>query len=186
MNRKTAILHAGMDLLKVKGLAALTQPQVAKAAGLTQSHLTYYFPTRDALLLSIAEFSVDTILSELNERLTVKPARQTLASEVIRNILDGLPPRVILGLIVASDSDPAIREALQRLISHVRDRIRMLLKKSGLACDYEAALLFHATIVGLAVMHQARQSPISGREIELGIRAIIGKLAHSVESHAGD
>ena len=33
-----------VTLLHEQGLAALTQPRIAKAAGVSQSHLTYYFP----------------------------------------------------------------------------------------------------------------------------------------------
>ena len=69
MNVKDAILDASVALLKDKGIAALTQPQVARAAGIKQSHLTYYFPTRAALLLAIAEHSIDVTMSEVGARL---------------------------------------------------------------------------------------------------------------------
>ncbi|MGR9053875.1 MAG: TetR/AcrR family transcriptional regulator [Gammaproteobacteria bacterium] len=176
MSIKENILHAGLSLLKNKGVASLTQPQVAKAAGCKQSHLTYYFPTRNNLLLAIAEFAVESILAELAARLAEKPRGQTLAEAVVDNVIEGLPPRVILGLIVAADADLAIRDALGRLIAQVRGNIRALLERAGLAYDDEAALLFHAVVVGLAVMHQARLSADSEREIEAGIRAVIEHL----------
>ena len=56
MNVKDAILDASVALLKDKGIAALTQPQVAKAAGIKQSHLTYYFPTREDLVREPSRF----------------------------------------------------------------------------------------------------------------------------------
>jgi AcrR family transcriptional regulator len=173
---KETILEAGLSLLRKRGVSALTQPQVAKAAGLKQSHLTYYFPTRTDLHLAIAEYTVDSILAELGARLEERPDEKTLAAVIRQNLMEGLPPRVLLGLIVAADKDPAIHEALNRLISHVRGALQSLLKKSGLASDDDAALMFHATMVGLAVMHHARQSPDSAHEIGTGIDAIIGRL----------
>jgi AcrR family transcriptional regulator len=173
---RETILQAGLILLKQRGVSALTQPQVAKAAGLKQSHLTYYFPTRNDLHLAIAEYSVDSILSELAARLAEKPHEKTFASVIIQNVIEGLPPRVLLGLIVASDNDPAIRETLTRLINRVRTTLQALLEKSGLASEDDAALLFHATVVGLAVMHQARQTQRSAQEIESGIHALINRL----------
>ncbi len=186
MSVKQNILQAGMALLKQQGFAALTQPQVAKAAGCKQSHLTYYFPTRNDLLLAIAEYSVDTMLAELTGRLAEKPQRQTLSDAIVHNVVEGLPPRVLLGLAVAADNDPAIRQQLSRLIDHVRATIKMVLKKSGLASDDDAALLFHAVVVGLAVMHQARQTGESAREIQSGVDVIINKLTPCSINSAGD
>lgn len=57
MGIKGDILTAGSMLLREKGVTALTQPQVAQAANIKQSHLTYYFPTRASLLLAIAGFT---------------------------------------------------------------------------------------------------------------------------------
>ncbi len=65
MSVRQRILDAGVRLLHDEGFAALTQPRIARAAGASQSHLTYYFPTRADLLLAIAEHSVDEVLSRL-------------------------------------------------------------------------------------------------------------------------
>lgn len=47
------LLAAALALLREQGLTGLTQPRVAKAAGVSQSHLTYYFPTRADLLRAV-------------------------------------------------------------------------------------------------------------------------------------
>lgn len=166
-----------MTLLKQKGIAALTQPQVAKAAGIKQSHLTYYFPTRAKLLLGIAEESIRATMAELAARLAEKPQHATLAATVAEVMIAGVPPRVIIGLIVAADADPEIRKPLRRLIKHIRGQVQALLAKAGLDASTEAALLFHATVVGLAVMHQARMNPESGREVRDGVAAMLRLLA---------
>jgi AcrR family transcriptional regulator len=43
---RTRILEAALGLLAEHGVTELTQPKIAAAAGVRQSHLTYYFPTR--------------------------------------------------------------------------------------------------------------------------------------------
>ena len=91
-------------------------------------------------------------------------------------MIDGLPPRVLLGLIVAADSDPDIRKLLRKLIRHVRAAMQHLLQQAGIAADDEAARLFHATIVGLAVMHQARLNKESANEVRDGIATLIRVL----------
>lgn len=176
---RESILVAGVKLLKEKGIAALTQPQVAKAAGIKQSHLTYYFPTRADLLLGIAEQSIERAMEDISTRLDENPQRLTLASTFADVMIAGVPPRVMIGLTVAADADPEIREPLRKLIRQVRARVKTLLTKSGLPSGAEAAMLFHAVVVGLAVMHQARMSPRSAGEVRDGMAAMLRLLAQS-------
>ena len=176
-NVKGSILIAGEPLLKEKGIAALTQPKVARAAGIKQSHLTYYFPTRAKLLLGIAEHTISTAMARIAQCLADNPQRDTLASTLSEIMITGLPPRVVIGLIVAADAEPGIREPLCELIRGVRARIQSLLVTAGLAASADAALLFHATVVGLAVMHQARMSPESAEEVGSGVAFMLQLLA---------
>ena len=176
-NVKGAILIAGETLLKEKGIAALTQPKVARAAGIKQSHLTYYFPTRAKLLLGIAEHTLSTAMARIAQCLADNPRSDTLASTLSEIMITGLPPRVVIGLIVAADAEPGIREPLRELIRDVRARIQSLLATAGLAASADAALLFHATVVGLAVMHQARMSPESAEEVGDGVASMLKLLA---------
>lgn len=186
VNVKEAILVAGQELLRESGVAALTQPKVARAAGIKQSHLTYYFPTRAKLLLGIAEYTASEAMAHVAERLAAKPERATLAGMVSEIMINGLPPQVVIGLIVAADAEPGIRDSLRELVSNVRARLQSLLAAAGLAASADAALLFHATVVGLAVMHQARMSPASAAEVDNGVASMLKLLALPVHDIGGE
>lgn len=186
VNVKEAILVAGQELLRESGVAALTQPKVARAAGIKQSHLTYYFPTRAKLLLGIAEYTASEAMAHVAERLAAKPERATLAGMVSEIMINGLPLRVVIGLIVAADAEPGIRDSLRELVSNVRARLQSLLAAAGLAASADAALLFHATVVGLAVMHQARMSPASAAEVDNGVASMLKLLALPVHDIGGE
>lgn len=186
VNVKEAILVAGQELLRESGVAALTQPKVARAAGIKQSHLTYYFPTRAKLLLGIAEYTASEAMAHVAERLAAKPERATLAGMVSEIMINGLPPRVVIGLIVAADAEPGIRDSLRELVTNVRARLQSLLAAAGLAASADAALLFHATVVGLAVMHQARMSPASAAEVDNGVASMLKLLALPVHDIGGE
>ena len=186
VNVKEAILVAGQELLRESGVAALTQPKVARAAGIKQSHLTYYFPTRAKLLLGIAEYTASEAMAHVAERLAAKPERATLAGMVSEIMINGLPPRVVIGLIVAADAEPGIRDSLRELVTNVRARLQSLLAAAGLAASADAALLFHATVVGLAVMHQARMSPASAAEVDNGVALMLKLLALPVHDIGGE
>ncbi|MDH3319882.1 MAG: TetR/AcrR family transcriptional regulator [Betaproteobacteria bacterium] len=55
MHVRDRILEAALGLLAESGAHELTQPKVSKAAGVRQSRLTYYFPTRADLLQAVAQ-----------------------------------------------------------------------------------------------------------------------------------
>lgn len=181
MGVRDSILVAGAVLLKEKGIAALTQPQVARAAGIKQSHLTYYFPTRAELLLGVAESTISATMADIAARLAEKPQHATLAATVAEAMIAGVPPRVMIGLIVAADADPEIRKSLRKLIKHIRGQMQAVLAKAGFSGSADAALLFHATVVGLAVMHQARMNPQSAREVRDGVAAVLRLLAQPTQ-----
>lgn len=184
MGIKDDILIAGSILLREKGVTALTQPQIALAANIKQSHLTYYFPKRANLLLAIAEFTLTEVMNNIALQLQSKPQGKTLADAVSEIMTKGFPPRVFIGLIVAADNDPDIRKLLRKLIRHVRGMIRNLMEQAGLAADDEAARLFHATVIGLAVMHHARQNKDSAAEVGLGISTLINILTPKSKKRA--
>ena len=170
---RDTILTAGIALLREYGITALTQPKVAAAAGVKQSHLTYYFPKRVDLLLGVAEYAIDNILNDLEAGLVNNPAPPAFVDTVSKAMIDGVPPRVMLGLIVAADADPEIRPALQKLIRRVRHHIQLVLAKSGMVADDTTTLLFHATVVGLAVMHDAQRTDESAQEVKAGVESIV-------------
>lgn len=176
MDVREAILQAGAALLREQGVAALTQPRVARAAGVKQSHLTYYFPRRTDLLLAIARHAIAAVMANLSGEQSGRSPSAALAETLTAAAIDGVPPRVLLGLVVAADTDPAIRAPLRELIGGVRGRFRSILAESGVAASAEAATLLHATVVGLAVLHDARRTPASAREVRQGIAAILRLL----------
>jgi AcrR family transcriptional regulator len=177
LNVKESILEAGIALLESKGIAALTQPQVAAAAGVKQSHLTYYFPTRTDLLLAIAECWVTRAMAGLSARLGEKPEFATLAETLAETMIDGEPSRAIIGLIVAADAEPRIRDTLRALDDVIRSHFKCILAGAGLPASDDDALLLHATAVGLAVMHQSRLNAGSAAEFRVGINALLRYLA---------
>jgi len=174
---KESILEAGIALLESKGIAALTQPQVAGAAGVKQSHLTYYFPTRTDLLLAIAERWVTQAMEALSDRVGDKPEFATLAERLAETMIVGEPARAIIGLIVAADAEPRIRDTLRHLDGVIRAHFKDILARAGLSASDDDALLLHATAVGLAVMHQSRLEAESAGEFKVGINALLRHLA---------
>ncbi|NBZ86166.1 TetR family transcriptional regulator C-terminal domain-containing protein [Stagnihabitans tardus] len=60
-----AILEAGLDVFSVHGFRGATLDQIAEAAGLSKPNLLYYFPSKDAIYLSLLEQQLQTWLDPL-------------------------------------------------------------------------------------------------------------------------
>lgn len=165
------ILDAGVSLLCDEGLFALTQPRIAKTAGVSQSHLTYYFPTRDLLMLAIAEHSVEQELGQLGSAPGTDP-KQALA--VAMRFLPRV--RMMLGLLASGDRDPDIRPEFARLVAYMRKALGQVLTRLGYCPDAPQVLVFHAAVIGLALMNLGRQSAESEQEIDTGLNQLLALL----------
>src|SRR5919201_3177750 len=129
MEVRERILQAALALLAESGAHELTQPRVARAAGVRQSHLTYYFPTRAVLMQAVARYSIEQLADQLAH------AREHSPSQVARGIAAGSSDkrivRVMLGLVSAADRDAAIKRQLRRFIGELRQIMAPALAAGG-------------------------------------------------------
>lgn len=148
------ILAAGIVLVQTQGLQALSQARVAAAAGLRQSHLTYYFPTRKDLIKAI----VQSVHAGLIEGMSAAvPAGGLSAAAAVREffaqrIREPLMARLMLALMNAADEDPSLRLWLTRLDQDVVARLREIFTRLGLRPTEDELALLHASFVGAAVL----------------------------------
>lgn len=173
------ILDTAYDLLAEHGAAYLTQPRVSRAAGVRQSHLTYYFPRRSDLLVALARHSMEILAHPLipeERRTAVGPA---LGEVFFQALTDRRRVRAVLGLIAAADEDPGVREALRDLVHRVRGRISELFVSLGLRGDPETIAVVHTFIVGAGVLHHARADDEARAEVQVTMRFLADWLSHA-------
>ncbi|MEQ8484420.1 MAG: helix-turn-helix domain-containing protein [Pseudomonadales bacterium] len=162
---RSRILDAALALLGEAGTARLTQTAVAREAGVRQSHLTYYFPTRAELLKATAVHSIEAMLSTLGAR----AADGELTLDMLTRIADTMVgdkrrPRILLGLITTSEEDRAIKGFLRDFVARVRAGLAMIAQQLGHDVAADRVALCHTLIVGAAVLNVARDDAASRRE----------------------
>jgi AcrR family transcriptional regulator len=162
------ILEAALRLLAESGAHELTQPRVARAAGVRQSHLTYYFPTRGELLQEVARYSIGKLAGQLAH---ARPA--ALAAGIAAGAADKRRSRVMLGLVTSADRDPAIKKRMRKFVGELRARMSSVLAAGGLRTDPESVAFFHSCIIGCAVLQLARDNA----EARAEARAVLKKAA---------
>ncbi|MEV0074510.1 MULTISPECIES: TetR/AcrR family transcriptional regulator [unclassified Amycolatopsis] len=66
---RARILHAAVDLMTVKGVAATTLDDVRAASGTSKSQLYHHYADKDALVQDVIEYQAEDLLASQGERL---------------------------------------------------------------------------------------------------------------------
>jgi AcrR family transcriptional regulator len=81
--RLQAILDATFDIVVSEGLAAASQEAIAKRAGVTQSAVRHYFPTKDELLMAFFSTGIERLQHKIHATIdnsSLEPRQQLLDS----------------------------------------------------------------------------------------------------------
>jgi AcrR family transcriptional regulator len=68
VRRRDQIVEAAMTIIAREGIDRLSLGRIQKAVGMARGHLTYFFPTKEAILLAV----VDRMLSEHKKRMAAE------------------------------------------------------------------------------------------------------------------
>lgn len=110
------ILDAALALVEQQGLRSLTQPRVARKAGVRQSHLTYYFPRKLDLTLALLQDFLDRASETVSQ--LAQDGREPLDVAIHELVTDRARMRFFLGLIDQALDEPQIMEILR---AHMRE-----------------------------------------------------------------
>jgi len=157
MDTRTRILEAALGLLAKGGAQELTQPRICKAAGVRQSHLTYYFPTIHDLLQGVAKYSLQAMLGELGKR---DPGQRpaSLADMVAGFSADKRRMRMVLGLVTMTDRESKLKPRMREFIKEVRQELAAMLRSGGLEGAPDQVAFLHCVIVGQGMLQLLRDN----------------------------
>ncbi len=107
------ILDAAMAVLREGGIQQLTQMEVARRAGVRQSHLTYYFPTREHLLDAVIARGVQGIAAGLHHAVDEPDGGvDALLRRFAAGVVDLEHMRLFVSMIVGADGDEDLRAVM--------------------------------------------------------------------------
>lgn len=158
-DRRQTIVEGGLAILREDGLAGFTQPRVAARLGLRQSHITYYFPTRAALLAAVLTLAVEQQVATAERVVGASETLEAALDGAARAILFHPNTRVLVALCQASDEAPEIRAIFNTLAAGVTQSLAQLLKQLGFPASRARVDLLHGLVVGLSILALA-----TGRE----------------------
>jgi AcrR family transcriptional regulator len=150
-DKRERILAAAVELLRERGVQHFSQIQVAKAAGLEQGHLTYFFPRRRDLLAAVARAHGDATHAEAVAIAGRGEGARSGGAGLIRRLAhDRARTRMWLGLLVEADGDASLRSSLVANTRVVRAALAELMGRPEDALDVAVALY---ALWGVAIAH---------------------------------
>jgi AcrR family transcriptional regulator len=178
-DRRGAIVAAALEVIGESGLGGFTQPRVAARAGLRQSHLTYYFPTRDDLLVAVADEAVRRRIALLQEAQAAADGPRAQVAALAGVLTSPEHTRILLALTQAADQDEAVRTSFDALAAGVGPLGADLLQAAGIEVDPVDVALLQVVSTGIAVLSLARggDAAVAGRLLS----AFLDRLATSRE-----
>jgi AcrR family transcriptional regulator len=176
MDARTRILEAALGLLAKRGAQELTQPRIAKAAGVRQSHLTYYFPTVHDLLQGVAKHTLEAILTEMRER---GPGARPLSLQdaAVATSADKRRMRMVLALVTMTDREGKLKPRMREFIKEIRQGISAMLKAGGLEGTPDQVAFLHCVVVGQGMLQLLRDNEDARDEA----RRIVGMAVESLK-----
>ncbi|MGF6492889.1 AcrR family transcriptional regulator [Luteibacter sp. 621] len=168
-DKRQQIIEAALTELREAGFAAFSQTKVAKRAGLRQSHLTYYYPTRADLVVAVAETAMTQQLAAVEALLAGTPPAKAPAQ--LATLLGRKEnTRILMALVQGADEEPRLQPLFTEFARQMRERAAGLLggAKPGKAPGTDAYLL-HALCVGLAVLGLALDHGEDGQTHRLDV-----------------
>lgn len=160
------IVAAAVEILHELGIHALTQARVSELAGIRQSHLTYYFPTRSDLLKQAVVAGTASLLAVV--RGTPDPDRSLaeFRDALAEQMKDRRVARMMAGLVVASEEDPALKPWLEQFEADMVDDLLHAFRARGVDAHREALELLQATVIGALTLDLAASSAASARRAQ--------------------
>jgi AcrR family transcriptional regulator len=171
------LIDAAFRLLRDGTGKRLVQTKVAAAAGVLQSHLTYYFPKRADLIAAAARRTIDHLAREVQTLMTserwpgdgASPERRLMAL-VSFIVEDKGRSRAVLGLALEALEDESVRSLL---IEEVRAARALLSATMGRPTEHPDIDIALAVLQGLAFRHLLRADGDPGQPT----RVVLDRLA---------
>jgi AcrR family transcriptional regulator len=147
MSAREKLLAAAAELAAQQGIRVLTQPKVARLAGVRQSLLTYYFPRRTDLVAALLERFNEEAAVRLSELPRSRDPQGALHA-LFEVMSDRARMRFFLSMLIEADRDAQLRPAM---IAHFTRFEAVVAEHLHLSPDDPSAAQIASLLRGLAL-----------------------------------
>lgn len=150
------IVDAALELARTVGVQGMSQARVAKAAGVRQSHLTYYFPSRADLIKATVYAIRDQMLEATQAALQITDQGvdplESLRQFCLREVCDLPKARLLLSIMVVAEEEASLHPWIDELHQESLTQWQAIYRALGIDAREEDVELFHASFVGATLL----------------------------------
>ena len=184
VKRRTEILEATLRLLAREGAAPLTMRAVAAEANVPLTATTYYFESKDELILEAWRLHAEreaARVSRATEAIASRLSPPEVADRMARFVQDGLGPAresllAEFELLVQAARQPELEELTRVWHQAIREQVREILAAAGSPQPELDARLVVAITAGLEVDNLGAADAMSLDELRDLFRRLLGAL----------
>jgi DNA-binding transcriptional regulator YbjK len=184
VKRRTEILEATLRLLAREGAAPLTMRAVAAEANVPLTATTYYFESKDELILEAWRLHAEreaARVSRATEAIASRLSLPEIADRMARFVQDGLGPAresllAEFELLVQAARQPELEELTRVWHQAIREQVREVLAAAGSPQPELDARLVLAITAGLEVDNLGAADAMSLDELRELFRRLLGAL----------
>lgn len=149
---RARILEHAAELIYAKGVHATNNEQLRRAAGVSGSQLTHYFPTKESLVLAVIEWQAETVLTfHRSERFTRFESLDSLREwadfyiAYERSYQEGCSIGSLASEIIKTDLDvhTELANAFEQWRDIFRDGLERMQRLGHLSADADPTRLAH-------------------------------------------
>ncbi len=150
------IIDAALELTQTVGVQGMSQARVAASAGVRQSHVTYYFPSRADLTKALAYAIRDQVLEETQTALQTSDSNndpiQVLRHFCLKEVSNLPKAKLLLALMFVAEQESSLHPWIDDFHLESLAQWQTIYRALGIQASEEEIELFHATFVGATLL----------------------------------
>ena len=163
---KDNIKKATAELLAEKGYASISTRDIAKRADTALGQLTYYYKTKDALILEVIDEIIDEFISEIEQIADTSDNRIEDLRKYLNNIIDDdyMKSRIIIDIISQSLYNNALSTKANEMINKMSNIFTKVIIEENIEIDEAKSESYINYFLGTMIRKNIEQKAIDNEK----------------------
>ena len=163
---KDNIKKATAELLAEKGYASISTRDIAKRADTALGQLTYYYKTKDALILEVIDEIIDEFISEIEQIADTSDNKIEDLRKYLNNIIDDdyMKSRIIIDIISQSLYNNALSTKANEMINKMSNIFTKVIIEENIEIDEAKSESYISYFLGTMIRKNIEQKAIDNEK----------------------
>lgn len=163
---KDNIKKATAELLAEKGYASISTREIAKRADTALGQLTYYYKTKDALILEVIDEIIDEFISEIEQIADTSDNKIEDLRKYLNNIIDDdyMKSRIIIDIISQSLYNNALSTKANEMINKMSNIFTKVIIEENIEIDEAKSESYINYFLGTMIRKNIEQKAIDNEK----------------------